>query len=195
MPVKALLEFQLTGSFNLIKNAVSGMTDDEWVARPHPTANLLGFTLWHCLRTIDWTVNGIAARRSELADQPEWSDVKPSGSMFGAGLTREEADGVARGIGRSRLLEYEGELRSQVFSWFRPLREEDFDRPVDLKGEGLATRDHLQPAAWREIEDLDGLPLWQFLARPAVSHTRVHYGEVMAQLEAVRAQAGEAAKG
>jgi hypothetical protein len=39
---------------------------------------------------------------------------------------------------------------------------------------------------WAEIQDLDGIPLWQFLARPSVSHIRVHYGEVQAQLEAVR---------
>ncbi|HEY6924634.1 MAG TPA: DinB family protein [Steroidobacteraceae bacterium] len=186
--MKTLLDFQLTGSFDLLEKATSGMTGEEWGSRAHASANLLGFTVWHSMRTIDWAVNGVAACTGELADLPKWSFVKPSGAMFGAGLSMEEADATALAVGHARMLSYADCLRQQVLSWFRSLPAEDLDRIIDLRAAGLATRDHLQPAAWHEVEDLDRIPLWKFLARPAVSHIRVHYGEVMAQLQCVRAQ-------
>ena len=186
--MKTLLEFQLTGSFDLLEKATSGMTAEEWGTRAHASANLLGFSVWHSLRTIDWAVNGVAACTGELADQPKWSFVKPAGAMFGAGLSVEDADATALAVGRARMLSYADCLRQQVLSWFRSLPAEDLDRIIDLRAAGLATRDHLQPAAWREVADLDRIPLWKFLARPAVSHIRVHYGELMAQLQSVRAE-------
>ena len=36
---------------------------------------------------------------------------------------------------------------------------------------------------WGEIESLNGIPAWQLLARPSMSHIRVHYGEVGVQLQ------------
>src|SRR3989442_11155293 len=47
----------------------------------------------------------------------------------------------------------------------------------------------MEPEVGAELEHLDGIPKWQFLARPCVSHTRVHYGEVTTQLEVIRAAA------
>jgi hypothetical protein len=40
--------------------------------------------------------------------------------------------------------------------------------------------------ALSEIGDLSGIPLWQLLARPAISHVRVQMGEVDALVGAVR---------
>ncbi len=184
--MKKLLEAQLAGSFNLLRGQIDSMTDGEWRSRAHPAANLLGFTTWHGLRTIDWAVCGVASGEGELADKSDWKDVKPPGSMFGAGVSREIADSIATTISRDRVREYEAALRERVLSWIGPLSDEDLERIVDLKAPHLAGADHLHPAAWEEVGDLDGLPLWQLLARPPVSHIRVHYGEVMAQLEILR---------
>lgn len=184
--MKALLEFQLTGSFNLVKTTIAQVTDAEWRSRAYPKANVIGFTLWHSLRTLDWALCGVAAGEGELADEPEWRDVKPAGSMFGAGVPAQQADSIALAVARERAAEYEAALRERAMRWFRATRDEDFERVVDLKAPGLKARDHMQPAAWPEISDLSGIPLWQFLARPAVSHVRVHHGEVTAQLESLR---------
>jgi hypothetical protein len=187
--LKPLLEFLLNGSLKIVGEVVDGMTDDEWTSRPHPKANLLGFTLSHCARTIDWSINTVAAGTAEMAEQPEWRDVKPTGSFFGAGLSAQAADGVARQVGRERTKAYLGGLRAHTLEWFRALPAEDLNRIVDLKAAGAPYGDHLQPVVWPEIEDLNGIPLWQFLARPCGAHVRVHYGEVSAQLEALRARA------
>jgi hypothetical protein len=50
---KGLLQFQINGSFGLLTELADGASDAEWMARPFAAANLVGFTVWHCARTID----------------------------------------------------------------------------------------------------------------------------------------------
>lgn len=187
--MKPILEFQMNASFNVLKITIDGVTDQEWTSRPYPKANVVGFTLWHCLRTIDWGVNCVGAGTDEMAEQPLWRDVKPDGTFFGAGLSTEKADWVARTIGRRRAGEYLDALRAQSLGWLRALPPDDLNRIVDLKALRGGKPEHMEPVVWEEIADLNGIPLWQFLARPCVMHIRVHYGEVTAQLEALRAAA------
>ena len=187
--MKPILEFQVNGSFNILKQTIEGMTDEEWTSRPYPSANLVGFTAWHSLRTIDWAINTAIRGVPEMAADPEWRDVKPDGAYFGAGVSKEEADAIARKVSRSLMTGYLEALRAQAMSWLRALPSDDLDQPVDLKSAGGPEADHHQSVVWAEVEDLDGIPTWQFLARPCVSHIRVHYGEMTSQLEAMRASA------
>jgi len=186
--MKPLLEFQLNGSFNLVEAAIEGMTDEEWISRAHSDANLMGFTMWHCLRTVDWTINGVAAGTGELADRMQWHDVKVAGAYFGAGVAMDTADSVAMSVNRTKAVEYLDALRHQSVDWLRRLPAADLDRIVDLR-QAAGSKDHLQQIVWPEIENLDRIPLWQFIARPAVLHIRVHCGEAMAQLEVLRQRA------
>ena len=55
-----------------------------------------------------------------------------------------------------------------------------------MKGRHAAKPEYMAPAVWAEVEDLHGKPGWQFLARPSMSHIRVHYGELTSQLETLR---------
>jgi hypothetical protein len=186
MDVKTVLEFQLNGSFKLLKETIEDVTDQEWGSRGFPTANQIGFTLWHCLRTIDWAINRVARGDLELTDRAGWHDLKPERGLFGAGVSKQTADAVASAVSPRRAAEYVEALQAKMQEWFRSLPSADLDGLVDLKEGGAGHPDYLAPAVWAEIQDLDGIPLWQFLARPSVSHIRVHYGEVQAQLEAVR---------
>lgn len=112
--MKELLRLQLAGSFSLLTEVVDSASDEEWVARPYPGANLIG-----------------------------WS----------------------------------------------ALAVETLDVPTDLERGRPARPEYHGEEPWHEVSDLHGLPAWQFMARPCVSHIRVHYGDVMGQLEAVRAKA------
>lgn len=187
--IKELLWFQLNGSFNLLSELARETTDAEWKSRAFPHANLVGFTVWHGARTIDWTVNCVLRGGYEVADAAEWSDVRPEEAVFGAGASRESADGVAMRIPRLRVLEYITALREPVMAWMTGLSPADLAGTVDLKTAHTHRPSYQSPAVWDEVADLDGIPRWQFLARPAVSHIRVHYGEVTSQLEAIRAAA------
>lgn len=42
-------------------------------------------------------------------------------------------------------------------------------------------------AAWAEISGLEGVPVWQVLARPCIGHVRMHLGEMAALCQATRA--------
>ena len=42
------------------------------------------------------------------------------------------------------------------------------------------------PAVWAEVDNFVGLPAWHILARPCISHIRVHAGEVETLLHAIR---------
>jgi DinB superfamily len=186
---KGLLQFLVNGSFGLLTEIADGASDAEWQARSFPSANLVGFTVWHCARTIDWAVNCVMRGAPELADQAEWQDLQVAAAMFGAGASREAADDVARHVPRTRVSAYLKALRQGVVAWLAALPNEDLSGAVDLKARHVAKAEYMTPAVWAELEDLDGLPGWQFLARPCVSHIRVHYGEVSNQLGALRTAA------
>jgi hypothetical protein len=186
---KGLLQFQVNGSFNLLTELAEGSSDAEWTARSFATANLVGFTVWHCARTIDWGVNCVMRGAPELADDTEWQDVRVAEAMFGAGASRDAADAVARNVPRMRVSAYLGALRKDIVGWLAEVPNDDLSKAVDLKARHTAKVEYMTPPVWEEIEDLNGIPGWQFLARPCVSHIRVHYGETMAQLGVLRTPA------
>jgi hypothetical protein len=187
--LKALLQFQLNGSFKLLIELIDGMTDEEWEFRPFAGANLVGFTVWHCARTIDWAVNCVLRGSSELADLAEWRDVRVADAAFGAGASRDGADSVAHDVRRARVHEYMNALSAETLSWLAELPPAELSGTIDLRSSHAEKAEYMAAAVWAELEDLDGIPKWQFLARPCVSHIRVHYGEVSGQLEAARAGA------
>lgn len=186
MDAKGLLQFQMNGSFGLLTELADGVSDAEWRARSFATANLVGFTVWHCARTIDWAVNCVMRGAPELADQAQWQDLRVAQAMFGAGASREAADAVARDVPRNRVLAYLDALSQNVVAWLAAVPNDELSRPVDLKARHVSKTDYMTPPVWAELEDLDGIPGWQFLARPCVSHIRVHYGEATTQLGALR---------
>jgi len=186
---KGLLQFQVNGSFNLLGELADGVSDEEWRARSYPSANLIGFTVWHGARTIDWAVNCVMRGAPELADSNEWQDIRVPGAVFGAGASREAADAVALDVPRTRVSAYLDALRQGSIAWLAAVDNEDLSTAVDLKARHVAKPEYMQPHVWEELEDLNGLPGWQFLARPCVSHIRVHYGEATTQLAAVRSAA------
>jgi hypothetical protein len=145
--------------------------------------------VWHGARTIDWAVNCVMRGAPELADTADWHDMKVGGALFGAGASREAADAVAREVPRARVSAYLDALRQGSVAWLAAVDNEDLSTAVDLKVRHSAKPEYMKPHVWEEIEDLNGLPGWQFLARPCVSHIRVHYGEATTQLAALRTSA------
>ena len=177
---------QLRGSVRLLREVAETASDAEWTSRAFPGANLIGFTVWHGARTIDWGVNFVLRHALELVDSAEWSDVNVEDGYFGAGAGRETADRVAHQVPRARLVAYLNELEAQTQAWLGSLPSSELETTTDLRERQAEKPEYLAPAVWSEIEDLDGIPAWQFLSRPCISHIRVHYGEVTSQLEALR---------
>jgi hypothetical protein len=185
--IKPLLLFQLNGSFNVLKDFAGKATDDEWTTRAFAGANLVGFTVWHAARTIDWAVNCVLRDQPELVEGAELSDLSRPDAFFGAGATKEAADNVAKTLPRQRVIDYLAAMGPDTLAWLDSTSQEWLDQPVDLKSDRCRERGYVDEPVWKEIEDLDGIPRWQFLARPCVAHIRVHFGELNSQLESLRA--------
>src|SRR5689334_1438560 len=117
MDVKPLLQFQLNGSFNLLGELAADTTDEEWRSNAHPEANRVGFTVWHCARTIDWAINRVLRGSTELVEDPEWSRVSEPVARFGAGASKAEADAVANEVSREATLGYLTALKAAALDW------------------------------------------------------------------------------
>jgi len=190
--IKSLVLFQLNGSYRLIAELAGEASDEEWRARAHPGANLIGFTVWHSARVMDWAINRALRGEPEFAERPQWSDVGVPGALFGAGIPREVADAVPFRVSRERLTAYINALREDANQWLNSARAEDLEGATDLKARRFSKPEYMEPDCWSEIESLHGIPKWQFLVRPSVSHIRIHYGEVSGQLESMRSGAAAA---
>src|ERR1700736_655021 len=105
MTGKDVLEMQLTGSFNLLRDRLATVSAEEWIVREIPSTSLLGFTFWHAARTIDWGIHCAIQGVPEVADRPQWSRLRASELAFGAGISSAEADSVAHTIDRTDLNE------------------------------------------------------------------------------------------
>ena len=186
MTGRGILEMQLTGSFNLLDERIGQMTAEEWTARAIPSGSRLGFTLWHGARIIDWAVHCAIQGVPEVADRPEWKRLLASEAAYGAGITSDLADRVANTVGKEDVRGYLGAVRVAALGWLKGTTEADLDRVPDLHGHQQANPRYLEPQIWAEVSSLAGLPTWHVLARPPISHVRIHIGEVDLALQAVR---------
>jgi hypothetical protein len=185
-----ILRLQLLGSFNLIRERIDAASGDAWTQTAVPGTSRAGFTLWHCARTIDWAVHTAVRGVPEVADGPRWTDRLAPDALFGAGIPDQVAESVPERVSPATLIEYLDELQPAVLDWLASQTPETLDAPVDLRGHQSARPEYLAPAVWGQVASLDGLPAWQVLTRPAMSHIRIHIGEVdvLTQLARARTQ-------
>ena len=166
---------------------MSETSDSEWTSRPFSGANLTGFTAWHAARTIDWALNCVLRDQAELADGDDWPDLRVPHAFFGAGASRETADRVPHTVPRQRVIDYLSAMQPDAMEWFDSTPESWLEGVTDLKKKRSQDHGYCDEPVWSEINDLHGIPRWQFLARPCISHIRVHFGELSSQLEGLRA--------
>lgn len=189
MTGKDVLRLQLEGSFNLIQMRLEGLGDREWDVRALPATSKLGFILWHCARIVDWTVHSAIEGKPEVADRPGWRERFPRRALYGAGIPDSVADEVPGSTTRREVLDYLAEVRTAATVWLGGQTDAGLDTKVALRANQARRPDYLEAPVWAEVSDLDGLPAWQFLARPAISHIRVHAGEFDVLLNLLRSQA------
>ena len=100
------------------------------------------------------------------------------------------ADNVARRVPQDRLRAYLEGTRAEALEWLKQATPEQLGETIDLR-KRIRRPEYLQPSVWKEIASLDGIPTWQMLARPSMSHVRVHYGEVQSQLQLLRSRVAQ----
>jgi len=112
-----------------------------------------------------------------------------SEAAYGAGVSTEEAERVASTVHKDDVRQYLAAVRDASLTWLTNTQPADLDQVPDLLGHQEANRRYLDPPVWAEVSSLAGLPAWQILARPCISHIRVHGGEIDMALQVVRARA------
>lgn len=189
MTGKDVLEMQLTGSFNMMRERLATVSDSEWIEREIPGTSRTGFTFWHTARTIDWGIHCAIQGVPEVADRPEWRRMGAAQLAFGAGLTSDEADGVAESVSRTDVAGYLDAVKEAALGWLRDRTDADLGRVPDFEANQRVKPRYLTPPVWNQVSDLAGKPVWHILARPCISHIRVHAGEIDVLLASLRARA------
>ncbi len=179
----------LKGSFGMLQERFDAVTDEEWSERVFPSTSKPGFILWHCARILDWTVQSAFQGIPEVADSPRWQAVFPWEACYGAGIPDSLADAVVASTSRTEVAEYLAEVRQASLSWFANQTDATLDAVPPLKANQASRAGYLDPNIWAEVEDLDGLRVWQLLLRPAGGHIRRHMGEYDVLVGALRNRA------
>ncbi len=179
----------LEGSLNGMRDRVEAVPDSHWARTVVPGTSRMGFVLFHSARTFDWAVHAVVQGVPEFADDPTWHDRLAPDALFGAGIPDALADTVPERVSRDTIRDYVEALREAVHGWLPSVTPDSLDTPVDLRSRLAHRPDYLQPSVWEEIHDLDGIPAWQFLLRPAIAHIRTHGGEVDVLTEIAKAGA------
>lgn len=179
----------LRGSFAMLDERLTDVREDEWRARALPGTSKPGFILWHCARILDWTVRCAIEGEPEVADSARWQDRFPREAGAGFGISPELADRVCDSTSAREVASYLAEVRTASLAWFEKQTDDSLDSVPPMKANQGRRPLYLEPAAWEDIADLDGLPAWQLLMRPAGGHIRRHLGEYDVLLQAIRSGA------
>jgi hypothetical protein len=181
-----ILSVQLNGSFSPIAaQLASKETSRHWDDMAFEAANPPGFTLWHCARTIDWGVQCAIRGTDEVARRGRWTTRVPGRFRFVAGVPSETAQEVAGSFSPDAASEYLDDLKAGTLVWFSQQTDDTLDDVPTFRGNDERVEGYTDPEVWAEIASLEGIPIWQILARPCISHIRVHIGEVEVVLQSL----------
>jgi len=182
MTAHQIITALVTASFDRITEYVGKADGPAWSKTVAPGTNPVGFTLWHCARTIDWAVQCSIRGIDEVAVRPEWRDRWPAGAWFGAGVSADLARDLPKQVGPGVVAAYNEAVRAETLGWLSGQDEAALDAPPEFR-EHQTRAGYGAPEIWKEVADLEGIPTGMLLLRPAMNHVRVHTGEVSLLLQ------------
>lgn len=179
-----------------IHHSAAALTPHEMTARALPTANPIGFLLWHMVRSQDWAVNTAIRDVPEVVKREPWRQTPVAMAGIGTGFSATEADLVAERIDLQGLMDYADAVHSDLRAWLLGLDDSALDAVPDA-GAHDARHPEYQTAGFRaemdggpEHDDAvgrsGGLPVWIYLTSVAVTHLHRHLGEVDLIRDALR---------
>jgi hypothetical protein len=179
MNVVLYLQNQLENINEIFHAIADDLTYDEWLYRPSPHQNMLGFAVWHIPRTQDAHVQTWIRGIPEVAHRDRWQgwqSIKQFG--YGVGITLDQADEIARCAQQRDVSVYADEVHQEIIAWLQGLPEIDLDRIPDIPSH-LSPYPEYQTAGYvEETKHLFRQPIWDQLMRPCIGHVHRHLGEV-----------------
>jgi hypothetical protein len=128
MDAVTLLRNQLTGVHGRYRDVVGSLTPDEWMARPHPGANPVGFMAWHMPAVRDWAVHVWCLGVSQLRESAPFDarpGINPPYPPFG--MSAEAAEAIARGTSRDDVMAYADAVHAASMQFLDTLTESGLD--------------------------------------------------------------------
>lgn len=179
MNLTVYLQKQFANLNGVLHSIADDLTAEEWVARPGPGQNTIGYTVWHMPRTQDNFLQTWIRGQAEVVHSDRWAhwgNLKPLG--VGIGITLEESDEITRTVHLPDVLAYADEVHQTITTWLREISEEDLDPVPDARGHLAAFPEYRTPGYLEEVDNLLGLPVWGLLIRPCMGHIHRHLGEL-----------------
>ena len=179
MEASDLLVLQLTGIGQILNNLAADVDVETSRKRAFPGANLIGFTLWHLARVVDWATNSMIRGTPEVAFGFDFKGAAdPRVSQTGYGIQLHEADAIAEATTPTEVARYFGLVLADTTDWLRT------DPALSFVPDALAHQPNFpgyrtdfyleEVGSYKEAE----VTALQILAGPAIGHVRGHFGEV-----------------
>ena len=179
MNIITYLQKQFSNLNKTLQNFVGDLTEEEWVTRPGPGQNMLGYTVWHMPRAQDHFIQAWIRGQAEIVRGERWSHwahLNPLG--IGVGITLEESDKITRTVQLLDVLAYADDVHQTILAWLAEIDESILDQAPDARGHLAAFPEYQTPGYLKEVNNLFGLPVWSLLIRPSMGHIHRHLGEV-----------------
>ena len=141
--------------------------------------NLIGFTLWHLARTVDWAINTMVRGVPEVAFDFDFEGVADArASQIGFGIRLEDADAIAYATTPTQVADYIERVATDAVGWLGS--EPDLSAVPDVIAQqpafpGYRTDFYVEEVrSYEEARASTAL----ILAGPATAHVRGHFGEI-----------------
>jgi len=152
---------------------------EEWLSRPGPGQNTIGYTVWHIPRTQDHFLQMWIRGEAEIVTNERWSHwahLKPEG--IGVGIIMEQSDEIARTATLADTLAYADEVHQTLLAWLEGIDESALEFVPNPKERLQARPEYQTPGYLEEVTDLLGLPVYALLIGVCMGHLHRHLGEL-----------------
>jgi hypothetical protein len=164
-------------------SGLAGLTRSEWMARPLPNGNRVGFTAWHMVATRDWTVRAVLQAARPLGWDAPFAGTGVARCPIAFGMPSAEADAIAAALEPGEVVAYSEAVTDELLRWLERGAESDLARPAADGRRHLALSPRYGDAAFRdeiggESAELLDWSVWELLSRPCFGHCMSHREEI-----------------
>ncbi len=179
MEASDLLAIQLNGIGQILNRLAAEVDVETSRKRAFPEASLIGSTLWHVARTVDWAVNSMIRGGPEVAFDFDFQGVADARiSQIGFGIQPHEADAIAEATTPAEVARYFELVLADATQWLQTNPDLSFV-PDALAHQpdfpGYRTDFYLEEV--RSYKE-GGWTALKILVGPAIAHVRGHFGEI-----------------
>jgi hypothetical protein len=179
MKLTSYLQKQFANLNGVLHGIAGDLTEEEWLSRPGPGQNTLGYIVWHLPRTQDHFIQTWIRAQAEIFHGDRWRHWQPLRRLgVGIGITLEESDEIARTAKWTETLAYAGEVHQGIIDWLSQVDEEEFDRVTNARQHLVSFPEYQTPGYLEEVDNLLDLPVEGLLIRPCMGHAHRHLGEL-----------------